>query len=322
MSEQAIIEYYNEGLEHIKAGNWDEAIECLNKAIAEDPKHVNSHNALGKVYHKKGDVDAAKRCWRTALRIDPDNVTAGQCLKAAKEPTQIRVKTLLWIAVVVVLMLAALIITNGILLRRVSSLETKLELAKTATLDHQDTESEIQMSKPNIQNETEQESQQAPPIEHTPQPISKLPPATPPPTPKTPSAAPTTPSRVIETYSQALADCETGWYEQAIEGFQKVLEYSPDHDLKDNAQYWLAECYYAQKDYVRALPEFQKVKKYFPKGNKVFDAELKIAYTYCNLERMDQAKLKLSQVSRNWPHQFYKAQIDALDEKIRTWRPE
>ena len=318
MNEQSITEYYNKGLEHTKAGNWDEAIDYLSKALAKDPKHVNSHNALGKVYHKKGDIGAARTCWRTALRIDPDNMTAKQCLEAAKEPVQIPIRKLLWVAVVVALVLAALIITNGIMFRRISSLETELKLARAAAIDDQDLESETQIS----ELKTRQESQQAPSVESTPKATSKLPPATESPAPKTPPAAPATSSEVIEIYAQALADCRTGWYKQAIQGFQKVLKYSPAHDLKDNAQYWLAESYYAQKDYVRALPEFQKVKKHFPKGNKVFDAELKVAYTYYSLERMEQAKLKLSQISKDWPNQQYQVQIDALYEKIRSWRPE
>ena len=322
MNEQSITEYYNKGLEHTKAGNWDEAIDYLNKALAENPKHVNSHNALGKVYHKKGDIDAARRCWRTALRIDPDNMTAMQSLDASREPVLIPLRTLLWVAVVVVLVLAALIITNGILLRRISSLKTELVLSRAAAFDNQNLKSEDQISELNIQDKTRQESQQAPSVESAEQAIRELPPATESPAPKTPPATPTTPSAVTEVYAQALADCRTGWYKQAIQGFQKVLKYSPAHDLKDNAQYWLAECYYVQKDYIRALPEFQKVKKYFPKGNKVFDAELKVAYTYYSLERMEQAKLKLSQISKDWPRQQYQVQINALDRKIRSWRPE
>ena len=322
MDEQSITEYYNKGLEYIKAGNWDEAIEYLNKALAENPKHVNSHNALGKAYHNKGDVEAARRCWRTALRIDPDNVTAIQNLDAARGPILIPLRTLLWVAAVVVLVLVALIITNGISLRRANNLETELELARAAAFDNQNPRSEDQVSELNIQGETEQESQPAPAVEPAPQAVSELPPITEAPAIKTPPATSTTSSEVIEIYTQALVDCRTGWYKQAIQGFQKVLGYSPDHTLKDNAQYWMAECYYAQKDYSRALTEFQKVKKHFPKGNKVFDAELKIAYTYYSLERMEQAKLKLSQISRGRPRQEYQVQIDALDKKIRSWKPE
>ena len=321
MDEQSITEYYNKGLEYIKAGNWDEAIEYLNKALAENPKHVNSHNALGKAYHNKGDVEAARRCWRTALRIDPDNVTAIQNLDAARGPILIPLRTLLWVAAVVVLVLLALIITNGILLRRTSSLKTELELARAAAFDNQNPESENQISGLNVQDETRQEDQPMPSLESAPQAISKLPPAAEAPAIKMPPATSTTSSELIEIYAQALADCRTGWYKQAIQGFQKVLAYSPDHILKDNAQYWMSECYYAQKDYSRALTEFQKVKKYFPKGNKVFDAELKIAYTYYSMKRMEQAKLKLSQISKDWPRQQYQVQIDALDKKIRSWKP-
>jgi tetratricopeptide (TPR) repeat protein len=126
MNHQLAIEHYNNGLQYAKQEKWDEALELLNKAIAEDPKHVNSYNILGKVYINKGELDAARGCWRMALRIDPGNTTAKQCLAAAgKRSIRIRAKALLWPAVVVIL-LAALIATNSILLGRISNLETKL----------------------------------------------------------------------------------------------------------------------------------------------------------------------------------------------------
>ena len=65
-----------------------------------------------------------------------------------------------------------------------------------------------------------------------------------------------------------------------------------------------------------ALDEFQKVKQNFPEGNKVFDAEIKTVYTYHKLNSIEQARQKLSQLSRDWPHQKYAAQIRILREEI------
>ncbi|MFC1715255.1 tetratricopeptide repeat protein [Candidatus Poribacteria bacterium] len=311
MDEQLATEYYNAGLEYTKTGDLDKALESLNRAIAEDPKHVNSHNALGSVYRQKGELDLAKKWWRAALKIDPYNVTARQCLEAVREPAQIQVKALLWVAAVVVLVLAALIITNVVLLQRISKLESELELARA-------TAPEIQDPGFKAEDETEQKDEQTQPAEPSEEAITQQPSETKPPVQATRSRPPATPLPIMDIYDQALADCRSGWYDQAMEGFQRVLEHPSSHDLKDNAQYWLAECYYAQKEYIKALDEFLKVKRDFSAGNKVFDAELKIAYTYHKLDSVDLARQKLSQLSRDWPHQQYTAQINILWDKIRT----
>ncbi len=313
MDEQLATEYYNAGLEYTKAGDLDKALESLTRAIAEDPKHVNSHNALGMVYRQKGEPGVAKKWWRAALKIDPDNVTARQCLEAVREPTQIQLKALLWAAAVVALVLAALIITNVVLLQRISKLESELELAGA-------TAPEAQYPGFKAENETEQKDEQVQPAEPSEEAITQQPSEIKPPVQATRSLPPANSLPITDIYDQALADCRSGWYDQAIEGFQRVLEYPSSHDLKDNAQYWLAECYYAQKEYTQALAEFQKVKRDFPEGNKVFDAELKTAYTYYELNSVELARQKLSQLSRDWPHQQYTAQIQILWEKIRTGR--
>jgi TolA-binding protein len=318
MSEQSAAEYYNEGLEHAKAGSWSKALECFNKAIVEDPRHVNSYNALGKVHHQRGELSAARKCWQTALKIDPDNITARQCLASvATKPSRILVGAQLWIAVVVVLVLAALVITNAVLLRRIDNLET--ELARASAPGEQTPEPETQISATDEQDEADQASQQVPTPESDEQGASEAPIiAEPSPVEISPPVPSDTPVTALEVYNQSLADCTDGWYNQAIRGFQKVLSYPSSPELKDNAQYWLAECYYAQKDYVKALPEFQKVKENYPEGNKVFDAEIKVAYTYWNLGQAEQARQKLSQISEAWPGQQYQTQISILAEKVRS----
>jgi tol-pal system protein YbgF len=309
MNQQLATEYYNNGLQYAKEEKWDEALELLNSAIAEDPKHVNSYNVLGKVYIQKGELKAARRCWRMALRIDPDNVTAKQCLATAgKRSVRIRFRALLWPAVVVIL-LAALIITNSMLLRRISNLET--ELAKATAVKTQDSRLKTQDTKDQQTESVKPDtgySLQESSIQH---PASSI---------QRPTKLPEleTASEVTGVYNRARAAYESKRYDQAIEMFQQILKYPSPHELKHNAQFWLGQCYYKQKDYVRALDEYQKVKKNFPKGNKVFDAELKIAYTYYELGRIEEAKQNLSQLSKDWPHQQYRSRIAVLSKEISS----
>ena len=313
MNHRLAIEHYNNGLQCAKEKKWDEAIELLEEAIAEDPKHVNSYNVLGKAYIQKGELDAARRCWRRALKIDPDNLTAKQCLASVDEkPARIQVKTLLWPAAVIILLII-LIVTNSILLRRISSLKT--ELAKAAAFKTQDSQTPV------TQEPREQKTQQIQSVKLDNGSSSEESSIQHPASSTQGVAKPLeTASQVQEAYNLAYAACVSGQYNQAIEEFQRILEYPPPHELKDNAQYWLGECYYAQKDYGRALVEFQKVKEYFPKANKVFDAELKIAYTYYKLGRIEEAKQKLSQLSKDWPRRQHRSKIAILSEEIRSGR--
>jgi len=316
MSNRPAVEYYNDGLQRAKEKRWDEAIELLKKAIAEDPKHANSYNVLGKVYAEKGEIDAASKYWRKALRIDPDNVTTRQCLTSiGREPAKTRFGALFWPAFVFVLF-ASLVATNSIFLLRISKL--KSELTRVTTPKDQDSRLKTQHPGREIQGAGDQKSQEVQPVRPTSETSVERPQMTKPPVRAVLKSAPETASEVEKVYNQALVDCMSGRYNQAIESFQQILEYPQPHQLKDNAQYWLAECYYAQKNYDQALAEFQKVRRNFPKANKAFDAELKVAYTYYKLGRIEECEKKLSQLSKDWPHEQYQSKIAILSEKIQS----
>lgn len=75
------IELYNTGLNNVKEGRLNEAIQALSESIRIDPVHINSHNLLGKTLIRKGKVLKARRCWKAALKINPLNATATDCLR-------------------------------------------------------------------------------------------------------------------------------------------------------------------------------------------------------------------------------------------------
>src|SRR5262249_8546836 len=55
----------------------------------------------------------------------------------------------------------------------------------------------------------------------------------------------------------------------AIQKLREFLRKSPKSDLADDAQYWIGEAYYANRDYNRAILEFNEVLLRYPKGDKV-----------------------------------------------------
>ena len=70
--------------------------------------------------------------------------------------------------------------------------------------------------------------------------------------------------------------------------------------MADNAQYWLAECYYSQKDYKRAIIEFEKVFT-FVNTNKNDDAQYKIALAHQSIGSIEKARAEFQRLIEYFP---------------------
>jgi len=104
-----------------------------------------------------------------------------------------------------------------------------------------------------------------------------------------------------ELYNTAYRDLIRGNYELALQGFQQFVTQYPNSELLDNAQYWIGEVYYAQGRYQNAIDEFEKVVKWYRNGDKTASALLKIAYSYINIDEIEQGKLYLEEVLKDFP---------------------
>lgn len=102
-------------------------------------------------------------------------------------------------------------------------------------------------------------------------------------------------------YQRHYAALRAGKHAAAIAGFRGFVARYPDHDYADNAQYWLGEALYDQKQYKAAMREFRRVVKNYPRGNKVADALLKIGYCYASVGEPAKARDVLTQVTRVYP---------------------
>jgi len=105
----------------------------------------------------------------------------------------------------------------------------------------------------------------------------------------------------LAVYRRSLEDLRAGRHDEAVAGFRSFIKRFPDHDYADNAQYWLAECFYDRKDYGTALREFQRVVERFPQGNKTPDALLKVGFSYLALGSARPGREKLEEVTRAYP---------------------
>ena len=102
-------------------------------------------------------------------------------------------------------------------------------------------------------------------------------------------------------YRAAVELVKAGKIDEALAALRAFLKTYPRNDYADNAQYWLGEAYYAQKDYQHALVEFRATIETYPRGNKVPDALLKVGYCYQALGQADKARAVLEQVVNLYP---------------------
>ncbi|MBI4610574.1 MAG: tol-pal system protein YbgF [Candidatus Rokubacteria bacterium] len=88
------------------------------------------------------------------------------------------------------------------------------------------------------------------------------------------------PASPEQLYAAALANMRAGEHGQAVLDFLDFIAKYPGHPLSGNAQYWIGEAYYLQRDFRQALVEFQHVVGRYGKNNKTADALLKIGLCY------------------------------------------
>lgn len=104
-----------------------------------------------------------------------------------------------------------------------------------------------------------------------------------------------------ELYNTAYRDLIRGNYQLALQGFRQFMERYPNHELADNAQYWIGEVFYAQGRFPNAIEEFEKVVKLYRSGDKTASAILKIGYSYLNIGETEQGRIYLEEVVKDYP---------------------
>lgn len=102
-------------------------------------------------------------------------------------------------------------------------------------------------------------------------------------------------------YQKGLSLVRDGNYAQAATSFREFLQKYPKSSFAGNAQYWLAECYYAQKDYQRAIKEYQATITLYPKLDKIPSAKLKQGLAFADLGMTNDAVLFLQKLAKEYP---------------------
>ncbi|MGH7255961.1 MAG: tol-pal system protein YbgF [Nitrospirales bacterium] len=105
-----------------------------------------------------------------------------------------------------------------------------------------------------------------------------------------------------DAYDRVMQRFKQGDLGAAQRGFSAFLQTYPTSRLAANAQYWVGECYYGNKEYERAIEAFELVERRYPDSDKVAAALLKKGFAYLSLNEPQKASSVLKQVIDGYPH--------------------
>jgi tol-pal system protein YbgF len=120
--------------------------------------------------------------------------------------------------------------------------------------------------------------------------------------PATGSVNPAGPAPSADTlYSNGLRDITSGKYDLARSEFQDYLKFYGDTDLASNAQFYLGEIAYSQKQYDQSVSEYDKVLTNYPKSFKLAPARLKKGMALIELGQKTGGVRELREVVKRYP---------------------
>ncbi len=116
------------------------------------------------------------------------------------------------------------------------------------------------------------------------------------------SGIPAGPAPSADTlYSNGLKDIRSGKYDLARSEFQDYLKFYGETDLASNAQFYLGEIAYSQKNYDQAIGEYDKVLTNYPKSFKLAPARLKKGMALVELGQKTSGVRELREVVKRYP---------------------
>ncbi len=100
-------------------------------------------------------------------------------------------------------------------------------------------------------------------------------------------------ARVVEgldlehLFNQAREDYRVGKYDLAFQGFKSVYEKDMGGSFKDNALYWMGECFLKTNQPEKALEMYQRCIQEFPRSSQVCAAQFKVGLIHHQKKDMD-----------------------------------
>jgi tol-pal system protein YbgF len=121
-------------------------------------------------------------------------------------------------------------------------------------------------------------------------------------------------------YSTALRDFISGNYDLARQEFTDYLNYYGRTQLAGNAQFYIGETYYHQKEFRRAITEYNKVFDNYPKSYKIAGAHLKKGYALLELNEREAGTRELRDLVEKFPTseeaKWARARLERLGQAV------
>jgi tol-pal system protein YbgF len=128
-----------------------------------------------------------------------------------------------------------------------------------------------------------------------------------------------------ELYEQALDVFNKRKYEEARRMMEGFIKANPDHKLAGNAQFWVGDSFYAEKQYADAILAYEDLLQKYKGHDKIPAALLKQAYAFLEMGDEKAAKGILRELTANHPEseQAKTAQekLDSMEGKKKIAPP-
>ncbi len=127
-------------------------------------------------------------------------------------------------------------------------------------------------------------------------------------------------------YKKSMRLFQNGDYTEAVDGFETVFKLGRGTEYARNAQYYLAESHYNNKNYLLAASEYQRYASLYPRSERRQEVDFKEAFCYYKLSpryRLDQkytrrAIEKFNLFEDNFPDSDRLQEINKYVEELRT----
>lgn len=104
-----------------------------------------------------------------------------------------------------------------------------------------------------------------------------------------------------KAYLAAFQQLKNGEYQASVASFENFLQKHAGSPYAANAQYWIGEAYYVQRNFDAAWKAFAGVLSQYPESSKAADALLKQAMVRQEQGKAAEARELFTQVTRRFP---------------------
>ncbi|MEW6162591.1 MAG: tol-pal system protein YbgF [Nitrospirota bacterium] len=132
---------------------------------------------------------------------------------------------------------------------------------------------------------------------------------------------PAEPKDKVAIYGTAYDAFKGKRYKEAREKFEAFIKEFPQDELADNAQFWIAETYYGEKDFEGAILAYETLLKKYPHSEKAPGALLKQGFSFIEIGDRKTGKTILEKLGERYPDSretgLAKKKIEEIEKETR-----